>query len=465
MPQTPSERRFTTSDLLAHERAIVHGAQARHGEGAGMLDRALVDAVLASAPFAPTTEQAAVICGLTSSGHGVESVEALAGTGKTFTAGLLAQAYTAGGFRVLGTAPTARAVRELKEQAGIGSAWTLTRLALDLDADDSGFGTASAVLILDEAGMASTRETARVMAHARAAGVKVIAIGDSGQLSSVQAGGWLGSLTRRLGSYELREVMRQRDPRERQLLANVRRGDPTDYITEKHRAGRLHIIADDPQGAGAGERAAVAAWRERQATCPWGQAVLIARDNDRRERLNALVRAELRRHGRLGESVHVAGKEFAVGDRVIARRNDRQRAVDNGTRGTVIAVDPTEKDILVRTDTGAQRTLDNAYATEHIQHAYALTAHTIQGGTVEWAGVVGHPDDFTRNWSYTALSRARQATEIFLIDTPTEHQLDRAEIAPDHPKELGDERTPRQRLDVLPGDVGSAADWWPAVEG
>ena len=88
--------------------------------------------------------------------------------------------------------------------------------------------------------MASTRETARVMAHARAAGVKVIAIGDSGQLSSVQAGGRLGSLTRRLGSHELREVMRQRDPRERQLLAQVRRGDPTDYT---RREGRPRPVA------------------------------------------------------------------------------------------------------------------------------------------------------------------------------------------------------------------------------
>ncbi|HEX5923228.1 MAG TPA: AAA family ATPase, partial [Baekduia sp.] len=300
----------------------------------------------------------------------------------------------------------------------------------------------------DEAGMASTRETARVMAHARAAGVKVIAIGDSGQLSSVQAGGWLGSLTRRLGSYELREVMRQRAPRERQLLANVRRGDPTNYITEKLRSGRLHLIAADQQGASAGERAAVAAWREHQAMCPWGQAVLIARDNHRRERLNALVRAELRRDGRLGESVHVAGHEFAVGDRVIARRNDRRRAVDNGTRGTVIAVDPTEKDILVCTDAGAQRTLDAAYVTDHVQHAYALTAHTIQGGTVEWAGVVGHPDDFTRNWSYTALSRAREATELFLIDAPTERELDRADIAPNQPAELGDQRTPLEHLEA-----------------
>ena len=33
-----TERRFTTSDLLAHEQAIVDGAQARRGEGTGRLD-------------------------------------------------------------------------------------------------------------------------------------------------------------------------------------------------------------------------------------------------------------------------------------------------------------------------------------------------------------------------------------------------------------------------------------------
>jgi ATP-dependent exoDNAse (exonuclease V) alpha subunit len=225
-----------------------------------------------------------------------------------------------------------------------------------IDLDERGFGSGRAVLILDEAGMASTRETARVMAHAQTAGVKVIAIGDSGQLSSVQAGGWLGSLTERLGSHELREVMRQRDPRERQLLSNIRRGDPTTYTAEKAARGQLHVYAGDAQSANAGEHAAISAWRDRQAGCPWGQAVLIVRDNQRRERLNTLVRAELRRDGRLGEGIHIGGYEFAVGDRVVARRNDRERAVENGMRGTVIAVDPTEKDVLVRTDGGGMVT-------------------------------------------------------------------------------------------------------------
>jgi hypothetical protein len=179
-----------------------------------------------------------------------------------------------------------------------------------------------------------------------------------------------------------------------------------------------------------------------------GQAVLIVRDNQRRERLNALIRSELKRDGRLGESVHIGGCEFAVGDRVVARRNDRERAVDNGMRGTVIAVDPNEKEVLVRIDAGAQRRLDAAYVAEYLQHAYVLTAHTIQGATVEWAGVVGRPEDFTRNWSYTALSRAREPTELFLLDTATDHELDRVEIAPGQAHGLRDERTPIQRLEA-----------------
>jgi hypothetical protein len=228
----------------------------------------------------------------------------------------------------------------------------------------------------------------------------------------------------------------------------VRRGDPTDYTGEKTARGQLHIYANDAQHAIAGERAAIATWRERQAGRPWGQAVLIVRDNQRRERLNALIRAELKRDGRLGESIHVGGYEFAVGDRVVARRNDREREVDNGMRATVIAVDPTEKDLVVRTDAGAQRRLDAPYVAEHLQHAYVLTAHTVQGATVEWAGVVGRPEDFTRNWSYTALSRAREPTELFVIDAPTERELDRAEIAPGHARGLRDERTPIDRLET-----------------
>ena len=41
-----------------------------------------------------------------------------------------------------------------------------------------------------------------------------------------------------------------------------------------------------------------------------------------------------------------------------------------------------------------------------------------------------------------------QPTELFLIDAPTERELDRADIAPNQPAELGDERTPVERLEA-----------------
>jgi AAA domain len=72
---------------------------------------------------------------------------------------------------------------------------------------------------------------------------------DSGQLSSVQAGEWLASLIRRLDSHELREVVRQRHPRERHLLAQVRRGDPADYIADKTNRGHLHVHTGDSNSA------------------------------------------------------------------------------------------------------------------------------------------------------------------------------------------------------------------------
>jgi hypothetical protein len=101
-------------------------------------------------------------------------------------------------------------------------------------------------------------------------------------------------------------------------------------------------------------------------------------------------------------------------------------------RGTVIDVDE-HRGLTIRIDAGEHRQLDPDYVAEHLEHAYALTGHGMQGGTVEWAGVIGQADDFTRNWSYTALSRARHPTQLLLIDEPTRGEQARHEIAPASP--------------------------------
>ncbi len=114
---------------------------------------------------------------------------------------------------------------------------------------------------------------------------------------------------------------------------------------------------------------------------------------------------------------------------MICRRNDRGFDVDNGMRGTVRHVD--SERVVIDTDGGLARELSAAYIEEHVEHAYALTGHGMQGGTVEAAIVVASPHDLTAGWSYTALSRARGQTELLIYDERRAEE--RSEFSPRDP--------------------------------
>ena len=209
--------------------------------------------------------------------------------------------------------------------------------------------------------MAGTRISAEILRHAERTGVKVIAVGDSGQLTAVERG-----------------------PRPR-----------------------------------------------RQ---PDADVVLIARDNETREQLVRRRPVRLRERGELsGETFRAQDRSWTVGDRVITRRNDRRLDVDNGTLGAITAYDRARMAVQIKTDNGKHRWLDLHYLAHHVEHAYAITGHSTQGATVDHALIVGRPEAFTRDWAYTALSRARTNTSIHLIADhgPAEH--DRLEYAPDRP--------------------------------
>ena len=411
---------MTTAELVGCERRLIAAAVGRAGEGVGIVDVSLVERAIARADRPPSAEQAMAVRATVSAGHGVTVIQALAGTGKTYTAGVLREVYESAGFQVLGVAPTGRAARELSEQAGVTSR-TLERLLIDLEqlGEDLPQGC---VLILDEAGMAATRSSARVLQAAEQAGAKVIAIGDPRQLGSVQAGGWLGAVGRELGALRLTEVMRQRDPAERRALAALHDRLPRHYLGWAERAERIDTFSDP---AGAYEHA-LGEWQRAIAAVGPARAVMIARDNDTRAALNGAARELLRALGLLGETCSYGSVELAVGDRVICRRNDRLIDVDNGMRGTVRHLDAER--VVVDTDSGLVRELPAAYVSEHLEHAYCLTGHGMQGATVEQAVVVASPRELTAGWSYTALSRSRAETRLLIY----EHQLaeERSEFAP-----------------------------------
>ena len=428
------EARYTTTGLLASETMIVESTERRTRERAAVIAPVLVERVLAGHEPALNGEQAATVQEVIRSGRGVDAVQALAGTGKTTTLGAIAACYRQARYRVLGAAPTARAARQLREAAGIPAA-TMHSLLAELERA-GGFANRT-VLLLDEAGMAPTRLTAELFEHAERAGVKVIAVGDPGQLGPVQAGGWLAAITRHQSQPALRQVLRQRDPAERAALEALRDGDSRSYLRHKRRAMTIHTTEQDAI------RALVDQWRGARADHGPTGAVMIARDNRTREQLNRSARQALKAAGALPQAeMVIGGREYARGDRVIARRNDRRLDIDNGTLATVMSIE--DNRMLVHIDSGQSRMLELAYVSEHVEHAYALTAHGAQGATVAWTGVIGRPDEFTRQWAYTALSRARERTLIHVIAQPPGRECDRDQYAP-----TALERTAAQALRAL----------------
>jgi hypothetical protein len=227
---------------------------------------------------------------------------------------------------------------------------------------------------------------------------------------------------RQLGAVRLTEVMRQRDLAERGALAALHDRQPALYLAWADRAGRIETFKES-QGA---REHALAEWRTAAAKVGPAQAVMITRENELRDALNGAARELRRTQGALGEERDYGGLRVAVGDRVICRRNDRAVDVDNGMRGTVRHVDAVR--VVIETDGGLVRELPAAYVQEHVEHAYALTGHGMQGGTVQSAIVLASPHDLSAGWSYTALSRARGETRLLVYEDKFDQG--RGEFAP-----------------------------------
>jgi hypothetical protein len=270
--------------------------------------------------------------------------------------------------------------------------------------------------------MAPTRLSARLFEAAHRAQAKVIAIGDPGQLASVQAGGWLSALSHELGGLRLSEVMRQRNTAERRALAALHDGRPSQYLSWAEHAGRIETFGDRADAC----QQALREWAVASQRVGLARAVMIARDNDTRAQLNHAARERLRALGLLGEEETYGGVSLAVGDRVICRRNDQLLQLDNGTRGSVRHSG--EDRIVIETDSRLVRELPASYVVEHVEHAYALTGHGMQGATVQQAIVLASPRDLTAGWSYTALSRARERTRLLIHDEQPSYE--RSELAP-----------------------------------
>lgn len=435
--------RHSTRDMLDLERRLVDEAATRRSAGIAIASEAAVDEALAQGTNLEN-EQAELVRRVTRSGDGVEVIRAPAGTGKTKALDVARRAWERAGIPVFGCALAARAAVELESTGGIDST-TIARFMQDVE---RGHGLRSgSVLVVDEAGMVGSRTIDQLARHAAETDSKLLLVGDDRQLPEIDAGGAFRGLAERLGAVELKTVRRQANDWDREALSHLRTGKVRAWADAYRDHGRINVqpTADDTRAA------LVDDWWEA-ARCGDRDAVMIAhRRADVRE-LNALARARMHRDGRLGtdEVTAADGRPFAIGDQVLARRNDRRAGVVNGMRGTVVALDLEGRSVTIEPLEGDARTIDSRYLDEgSLDHGYALTAHAAQGATVDRAYVLGS-DDLYREWGYTALTRHREAASFYVVSPgSSERALPGLEPDPDPvTRGLGEMLGPSRRKDL-----------------
>jgi conjugative relaxase-like TrwC/TraI family protein len=403
---------WTARCVLADEERIATLAEALTGdEGPKVEEQAALDAVtrLEERLGVPlTTTQQEVAIGLLVSGHHLDLVKGVAGSGKTTTLAAVRDGFESAGYSVLGAATSGQAARNLGEGAGIESrtvaslAWRLEHNTLELSDRH--------VLILDEGAMTSDVDLARLLTAVERSGAKLIVVGDDRQLGSIGPGGALTALAERHPEHlwALTDNLRQNDPAEAVALGELRDGDIAAAVGWYARNGRVHPVPDR-------RRAVIGMIRAWAADIDAGhEPLLLAYRRDNVEALNRVARDLWERSGRLSgpELTAPGGHTYRFGDQVITLAPGPKGAWVTSQAARVTAVDPEAQTLTAITPDGRQLQmgLDDISA-DRLAYGYAITGHRAQGTTVEVAHVLD--DGGGRELAYVAMSRARSASHVY----------------------------------------------------
>lgn len=351
-----------------------------------------------------------------------------AGAGKTASVSLAVETIQAAGGRVIGMAPTAAAAKVLGDELGIGADTVAKVLAANTNGAKSGPLSIRPgdVLLIDEAGMVSTRDFDALVQIAAERGALVRVLGDDRQLSAVGAGGALRLIDREVGAVRLDELFRFKNEEEAAATLRLRepvtvgKDEPFAWYREQGR-----VVGGDGEAM---TQKVFAAWQKD--ISDGKTSLMMGSSNESVAALNALAQAHrISTSGeQTGEGVILRpgsapgqGQATAfAGDVIVTRRNDRRLSVfaghdfvKNGDRWSVEGVGEDGSLQVRHVEHGGTVTLPAAYVRENVELGYALTVHRAQGATVDTAhALIDSRAD--RAGAYVGLSRGREQNNLYV---------------------------------------------------
>jgi len=352
-------RAFTTTQMLAYERDVIHAmreGQGRHEAIASIEVRSEVE----HSHLRLSESQRKAVEQVLLSHDQITALDGVAGAGKTTSLAAIREAAEREGFQVRGFAPTSRAAQKLGE-AGIESS-TLQRYLVR--GEQSGEGQRH-LYVLDESSLASTKQMHEFF-HRLKEDDRVLLVGDKRQHQGVEAGRPFEQLQQAgMQTADLDEIVRQRDPLLKHAVEQLARGEVQEALADLQQQGRVHEIAAPKERIAALAKAYVEQSEE---------TLVVSPDNKSRREINEVIHRELQSAGRVGEEEHslrvlVSRQEltgadrqwagqYEIGDIVRYSRGSKAVGVEAGEYATVREVDADQNLLTVETSDGEQSTYD-----------------------------------------------------------------------------------------------------------
>lgn len=412
--------RYTTREVLAAEEKLLDAAQRLADKPGFAVSAEKVDQFARDKGLSEQQTRALVHV---TADNSAAALQGWAGAGKSYLMDAARQSWEASGYEVKGAALSNSAAENLQSEAGITST-SIAKLAYDLE-NGNAYLTSKTVLVIDEAGLVGTKQMQHLFEKAEEAGAKIVLVGDTKQLQSIDAGAAFRAVGEKIGQVELSEVRRQNTPQEREIAQDFREGRASEALDKLDKLDRLMVSRDMGEARAEAVRAFMA---DRESG---KSALLIAGTREEVRLLNAEVRVQRQGLGHV-EKEGVTAKtsagyrEFSAGDEVrfgekfaFGQKGDDSRTVVNNTRGVVVSVREVEgrPEVQVKLEKNGQVVNVQLEKFDKLDHAYASTNHKAQGRTVDRTHVVAG-EQTGREWSYVAGSRHREEVRIY---TSKEH--------------------------------------------
>ncbi len=350
-------------------------------------------------------------------GPGIRVLCGMAGTGKTNALTACVDAWRAEkpNRRIIGCAVNGAAAERLQE--GIGKGIECRSLESLLYRLEHGMMRldASSVVVVDEAGMAGTRQLARLLTYVARAQARLVLVGDAKQLQPIEGGGPFKYLADALGHEnvaKLTKIYRQKEEWARDAVKAMEAGRADEAVKSYIERGRFHLTEDREEAI---KRLVERFKLDGGVTTPEKVVVLASLNVEVRD-INLKIQAERIRAGLVDETKRLLanGVFFHPGDRIQFQAGSTPYGLKNSDGGTVLDVD--EKKITVRLDKdgGREVVVDlGQYSKNNFRLGYASTTHKAQGASIEFVHILmgGNMQDL--HMGYVQLSRGIKDTHLF----------------------------------------------------